>query len=114
VVAMPHRTTRSYRCKIYSFLLGRPRATLAAIAERAFTATDADADARQHGWQVTSTQGGLGRRYRDPRFDTLAACPDCCGRRVQSPANPCQICSGTGRVVIEPAADAPSIPPPRG
>jgi cytochrome c553 len=108
---MPHRTTRSNRCKIHSFLLARLRATLIAVAERAFTA--ADADARQHGWQVTSIQGGLGRSYRDPRFDTLAACPDCHGRGVKGPANPCQVCSGTGRVVIESAADAPSSPPPR-
>jgi hypothetical protein len=106
---MPHRTTRSNRCKIYIFLFDRLRATLVAIADRAFTATDADA--RQHGWQVTSTRGGLGRMYRDPRFDTLAACPDC--RGVKNPANSCLVCNGTGQVVIEPAADAPSSPPPR-
>lgn len=109
MVAMPHRTTRSNRCKMHIYLLDRLRTTLVATGERAFTATDADA--RQHGWQVTSTQGGLGRRYRDPRFGTLAACLDC--RGVKSPANSCQVCSGTGQVVTEPAADAPSGPPPR-
>jgi len=112
VVAMPHRTTRTDRCKIYSFLITRLRASLAALGDRAFAATDADA--RQHGWQVTSAQGGLGRRYRDPRLDTLAVCPQCRGRGAKAPANPCQGCGGTGRVVIEPAADPPSSPPPRG
>jgi hypothetical protein len=34
-----------------------------------------DAEARWHAWQVTETLGGLGRRYRDARFATLAADP---------------------------------------
>lgn len=32
-----------------------------------------DEEARWHRWQVTETLGGLGRRYRDPRFDALKA-----------------------------------------
>jgi hypothetical protein len=32
-----------------------------------------DARARDHGWQVSVIQGGLGRRYRDPRFDRFCA-----------------------------------------
>lgn len=108
---MPHRTTRTDRCKIYSFLITRLRAGLAALGERAFAA--GDADARRVGWQITSTHGGLGRRYRDGRFEMLAACPDCRGRGVKAPANPCQRCSGTGRVLIEPITDLPPSPPPR-
>ena len=30
-----------------------------------------DLIAIQHGWQITTRYGGLGRQYRDPRFDTL-------------------------------------------
>jgi len=30
-----------------------------------------DTRAHQHGWQVTPVQCGLGRRYRDARFDSL-------------------------------------------
>jgi hypothetical protein len=30
-----------------------------------------DNEARWHGWQVTETLGGLGRRYRDLRLETL-------------------------------------------
>jgi hypothetical protein len=36
-----------------------------------------DAEAYWRGWQITKTHGGLGRRYRDLRFDTLAECPKC-------------------------------------
>jgi hypothetical protein len=34
-----------------------------------------DAEACWHSWQITTTHGGLGRRYRDPQFGTLAECP---------------------------------------
>jgi hypothetical protein len=30
-----------------------------------------DLIAVEHGWQITTRCGGFGRRYRDPRFDTL-------------------------------------------
>src|SRR5450432_1695669 len=36
-----------------------------------------DAMARQHGWEVTQSNGGLRRRYRDPRFGSLVRCPSC-------------------------------------
>lgn len=36
-----------------------------------------DAEAYWRGWQITKTRGGPGRRYRDLRFDTLAACAQC-------------------------------------
>lgn len=111
MVAMPYRTTRTDRRKIHSFLLIPLRTSLAALCERAFASTDADA--RQHGWQVTLTQDGLGRGYRDPRYDTLAECPECRGRGAKGLASPCRGCCGTGRVIIEPEADPPSSPQPR-
>jgi len=33
----------------------------------------ADALAQRHEWQVTPVHHGLGRRYRDPRFDCFRA-----------------------------------------
>jgi hypothetical protein len=107
VVAMPHRTTCNDPRKIYRILLRRLRARLAALGERIFATTDAHA--RQHGWQVTTMHGGLGRRYRDHRFDVLAACPDCHGCGVQAPASPCRRCKGTGRIML-----GPSRQPTRG
>jgi hypothetical protein len=38
-----------------------------------------DTEASWHGWQVIREDGGLSRRYRDPAFDTLAACRHCQG-----------------------------------
>lgn len=34
-----------------------------------------DTEAHWWGWQISKTPGGLGRRYRDIRFDTLAEAP---------------------------------------
>jgi hypothetical protein len=41
-----------------------------ALGDRMFAAHDAHA--RVIGWQVTPIHGGLGRHYRDPRFDGLS------------------------------------------
>lgn len=109
---MTYRTTHTNHRKIYNLFLTWLGAILSGLAERVFGATDTGA--RQHGWQVASTPGGLGRRYRDPRFDTLTARADCCGRGVKAPGNPCRSCSGTGRIAVEAAADPRSSPPPRG
>jgi hypothetical protein len=68
------------------------------LGRRLFAASDAQA--RANGWQVTPIRGGLGRRYRDPRFDSLAQCPDCAGTGGQAEA-PCLPCSGSGRVVLQ-------------
>jgi hypothetical protein len=38
-----------------------------------------DNEAYWRGWQITKVHGGLGRRYRDPLFDTLAECAKCHG-----------------------------------
>jgi hypothetical protein len=66
------------------------------LGERLFTIQDAQA--RLHGWQIAPIKGGLGRRYRDPRFDPLARCPACKGSGRQQDT-PCHACSGSGRVV---------------
>lgn len=109
---MAHRTTHTNHYNIYSRLLNWLRTCLLRLGERVFATTDADA--RQHGWQVTAAQRGLGRQYRDPRFDTLTACAGCHGRGTKAPGNPCRTCSGTGRIVAQPAADQPPSPPPGG
>jgi len=61
-----------------------------------------DAEAYWSGWQITKVHGGLGRQYRDPRFDTLAACSRCWGTGTRA-GQPCSPCQGTGRVWIEDA-----------
>jgi DnaJ-class molecular chaperone len=58
-----------------------------------------DAEAQWWGWQMTGVQGGLGRRYRGPRFDALAACAKCQGAGLLADV-PCAPCLGTGRVTI--------------
>lgn len=58
-----------------------------------------DTEAYWWGWQITKTLGGLGRRYRDSRFDTLAACARCAGGGIWADA-PCGPCLGTGRIKL--------------
>ena len=74
---------------------------LAAIPRRAgdrlFAMNDAEASWRS--WQITTTHGGRGRRYRDPQFDALAECPKCRGAGVTAD-RPCPPCLGTGRVTL--------------
>jgi hypothetical protein len=65
--------------------------------DRWFAANDTEAYWR--GWQITKTHGGLGRRYRDLRFDTLAACAQCAGAGEWADA-PCGPCLGTGRITL--------------
>ena len=50
-------------------------------------------------WQITKALGGLSRRYRDTRFDTLTACARCAGAGVWAGA-PCGPCLGTGRITL--------------
>ena len=95
---MDHRITRVSHCKIYLLLLNWLRARLGHCGERVFAATDATA--RRRDWQIVVTHAGLGRQYRDPRFDTLAACPSCGGRGARTPGDPCQACAGTGRITV--------------
>jgi hypothetical protein len=58
-----------------------------------------DTEAYWRGWQITKTRGGLGRRYRDIRFDTLAACAQCAGAGGRADT-PCGPCLGTGRITL--------------
>jgi hypothetical protein len=58
-----------------------------------------DTEAYWRGWQITKTTGGLGRRYRDLRFDTLATCPRCAGAGLWGDAL-CGPCLGTGRITV--------------
>ena len=88
------------------------------LCDRLFQMNDAEAYWR--GWQIAKVRGGLGRRYRDPRFDTLAACEQCRGTGIRGTGiraagigatgmaahagAPCLPCLGTGRITIS-AAD---------
>lgn len=56
-----------------------------------------DLAALYHGWQIVPRYGGLGRLYRDRRFDNLIRCPWCDGAGVFGGAH-CGSCGGTGRV----------------
>lgn len=75
---------------------------LAALAERAGTRLYLrdDLTAIANGWQITQRHGGMSRRYRDPRFDTLAACSSCQGKGTLA-GMPCAPCRGTGRITRE-------------
>jgi hypothetical protein len=64
------------------------------VGTRLFAANDREA--ARHGWQITQLQGGLGRSYRDPRFDTLIGCPRCGGNGTRG-RDLCGHCGGTGR-----------------
>lgn len=74
-------------------LTGLPRQ----IGDRLFAANDAEANWR--GWETINSYGGLGRRYRDPAFDTLGACPKCQGTGIDID-EPCDFCLGSGRLTI--------------
>ena len=82
---------------------GRTVGWLAGIIRRAgdliFMANDEEACWR--GWTVERRHAGLGRRYRDPLFDTLATCPHCRGLGITATESLCVKCSGTGRITID-------------
>ena len=58
-----------------------------------------DTEAYWWGWQITKARGGLTRRYRDTRFDTLAACARCAGAGAWADMR-CGPCLGTGRITL--------------
>jgi hypothetical protein len=71
-------------------ILGSPAAAWLAdlprrLGNRLFAKNDAEAGWR--GWERTVTAGGLGRRYRDPRFDALREEFEAHGGRVEPNAN---------------------------
>lgn len=70
-----------------------------AIGDRLFV--DEDVWARAKGLQVEVRLGGLGRTYRDPRFDSLAGCPVCRGIGSDQDIRCCDHCSGTSRIRLD-------------
>lgn len=67
------------------------------LTNRVFLMNDNEAFWR--GWQVTRRQGGFGRAYRDPLFDTLTECARCRGAGAGAD-EPCIFCLGTGRTTV--------------
>jgi hypothetical protein len=80
-----------------SVLLSRLAALPRQLGDQLFARNDAEA--YMWGWQITRIHGGVGRRYRDPWFDTLAECGRCRGVGTAGGA-PCLPCAGTGRVTL--------------
>jgi len=76
---------------------------LRAIGSKIFDADDRRA--RDLGWQITSGRHGLGRSYRDPRFNYFIACTACGGHGCNPSGVICSECSGTGRIALN-ATDA--------
>jgi hypothetical protein len=109
---MPHRTTPANSIKRWNRPLTWVRATIGTLTQRLFASSDATA--QQYGWQVTPSRLGLGREYRDPRFDTLAACPSCRGRGARADGIECLTCRGTGQIMIKPSRQPSPGVPPRG
>jgi hypothetical protein len=105
----PHVVTAGYRIRsdpVTSATLGHPgsRAVgwfariIRLAGDLIFMANDEEAYWR--GWTVERRLAGLGRRYRDPLFDTLATCPHCRGLGITATESLCVTCSGAGRVTI--------------
>jgi hypothetical protein len=76
-------------------LLGWLAALPRRLGDRLFVMNDAEAYWRS--WQTIRTHGGLGRRYREPRFDALAGCPKCQEAGLTAD-QPCPPCLGTGQI----------------
>jgi len=83
---------------VLSWLAAVPRR----LGDRLFAMNDTEA--YWCDWEILETRCGLGRRYRDPRFDTLAECQDtlaecqeCRGAGIIS-AVLCLPCAGTGLI----------------
>jgi hypothetical protein len=93
ISALSKASTRLPRRKVWAIPI--IRLALTKLERRLFG--DLDEQARHDGWQVTRLHHGFGRRYRDPRFDLLSACPDCAGGGSMD-GQPCEPCRGTGRV----------------
>jgi hypothetical protein len=68
---MAHRSTQANQKTFFNLTppLTWMRSSLTALSQRLFAGNDTAA--RGLGWQVTVTHWGLGRQYRDRRFDVL-------------------------------------------
>lgn len=93
---MPNRTTLKNSIKPRNRPLTWGGAVFAGLTSRLFR--NDDATARQYGWQVRPTRWGFVRQYRDPRFDTLAACISCSGTGADPGGAQCRACAGSGRI----------------
>jgi hypothetical protein len=60
-----------------------------------------DEEAYWRGWAIERRHAGLGRRYRDPVFDTVTECPLCRGLGITVEESLCVKCSGTGRIALD-------------
>jgi hypothetical protein len=58
-----------------------------------------DQEAAWHAWNVEPRYAGLGRLYRDQRFDALVACPRCHRVSTVTGRTVCQQCSTAERLV---------------
>jgi hypothetical protein len=64
-----------------------------------------DAEASWHAWDMERRDAGLGRAYRDPRFDTLVSCPRCHNASTVADGSACRQCAAAERLAApEPAA----------
>lgn len=117
LIVQPARTVAATGAPARAATSGRPRGGLGRRAARIlatgwlgwlpaiacrlgdwlFTMNDAEANWRS--WQITREHGGLGRRYRDLQFDTLAACPKCRGSGGTADLS-CPACRGTGLATL--------------
>ncbi|MDQ4032774.1 MAG: hypothetical protein M3332_11090 [Actinomycetota bacterium] len=75
-----------------------PRQWITKLGDRLHAAEDARA--RQRGWQITRISRGLGREYRDPRWDLITAC-EVCGGEGTSGVHCCAPCQGRGTVRLD-------------
>jgi hypothetical protein len=93
----PVKPTRRVKSGFGLFIIGladRLAIVPRRLGDRLFAANDTEAF--MWGWEITRTQFGLGRRYRDHRFATLAECARCRGAGTLGGAS-CAPCLGTGR-----------------
>lgn len=65
------KTSASYQDRTPKGAADWPRSRFRQLTDRLFR--HQDVLARQHGWTIESRHGGLSRRYRDPRFDSLTS-----------------------------------------
>jgi hypothetical protein len=78
-------------------LTGWMSVCLALTGDLVFASKDAEASWRA--WDMERRDAGLGRVYRDPRFDTLVSCPRCHSVSTVAGGSVCQQCSATEPLV---------------